>query len=177
MSVSTRVGAALAAGYLLGRFRKLRLALIVGSAMSNKSVRSSGLALLDRTTGGLTASPGVQKIGRQVTTQLADAGRSAAIALASSRIDRLSDQLNERSARLRGELPDLPADEPADEPTDEPADEPQDEAEDDYDDARDERDRRDERDEPEDSEEPEEPEEAPRRRRPRRHATSSGGAR
>lgn len=173
MSVSTRVGAALAAGYLLGRFRKLRLALIVGSAMSNKSVRSSGLALLDRTTGGLTASPGVQKIGRQVTTQLADAGRSAAIALASSRIDRLSDQLNERSARLRGELPDLPADES----TDEPADEPQDEAEDDYDDARDERDRRDERDEPEDSEEPEEPEEAPRRRRPRRHATSSGGAR
>ena len=35
MSSSTRVGTAIAAGYFLGRFKKLRLALLVGSALAN----------------------------------------------------------------------------------------------------------------------------------------------
>ncbi|HET8560984.1 MAG TPA: hypothetical protein VFL69_10730 [Marmoricola sp.] len=130
MSATTRVGTALAAGYFLGRFKKLRLALIVGSALTNGKVRSSGLNLLQQGTGKLTSSPQGQELGKQISEQLLQAGRSAAMTMASSGVDRLSDSLRDRSERLRGgEASEEPEDEDEyaeDEPEDE---EPQDELE------------------------------------------------
>lgn len=101
MSSTSRVGAAVAAGYFLGRFKKLRLALIVGSALANKNVRSRGLGFLQQGTQSLGSSPEVKKLSDQVTSQLVDAGKAAAVTAAASRIDQLSDSLNERSSQLR----------------------------------------------------------------------------
>ena len=115
MSVSTRVGTALAAGYVLGRFKKLRLALVMASALSNKQVRSSGLSLLQPMTAGLASSPEAQKLGKQITSQLVEAGKAAAMTAATQRIDKLSDTLNERSALL-GEGTDEESDEDQEQP-------------------------------------------------------------
>jgi TATA-binding protein-associated factor Taf7 len=116
MSASTRVGAAVATGYVLGRFRKMRLALIVGSALANRNVRAAGMDFIRGQSGGRTTSP------------IVDAGRSAVIAAASTSMDRLSDRLHERRAALGGvqeqEDEDY-EDEPLDE-DEEPADEDED---------------------------------------------------
>ena len=75
MSTTARVGSAVAAGYLLGRFKKLRLALIVGSALANKDVRNSGMGLLQRGGVGL----GTGGLTQQVKSELMHAARSAAV--------------------------------------------------------------------------------------------------
>src|SRR5215204_5654614 len=97
MSTTTRVGSAVAAGYLLGRFKKLRLALIVGSALANKDVRSSGMGLLQRSgVGGIGGG-----LTQTVKSELMQAGRAAAVSVAASKINRLSDRLQERSEGMR----------------------------------------------------------------------------
>lgn len=184
MSSASRVATAVAAGYVLGRFHKLKFAFIVGSALANKKVRGSAFALLQQGSDRMRSSPEVSGLGEQITGQLVDAGKSAALAAASSRMDALSDRLAERSESLRGpstddepEGYDEDRDEPADtdefededdqrrddEPDDEYGDEPDDEYDDDL--GPDDEDEQ----EPDDEDEPEdEPAERPRRARSRR---------
>ncbi|HEY9352534.1 MAG TPA: hypothetical protein VIP28_04760, partial [Nocardioides sp.] len=132
MSVTTRVGTAVAAGYVLGRFKKLRLAVIVGSALSNSAVRDRSIELLKIGTQSLGGSSDVQKLGQQVSGKLVTAGKAAAVAVAAGQIDKLSDRLHERSTLLSGSSSDEDADQDTDEDTDEvPEDEePEDEYED-----------------------------------------------
>lgn len=114
-----RIMAGVTAGYLLGRMHKLKLALIVGSALANRKLVS---AQVDK----LTEAAGVGPLGEQ----LVSAGRNAAIGAVSSRIDAFSDRLAERTNALNGVPIDEDEDEPEDE-YDEPGDdEPADEYED-----------------------------------------------
>src|SRR4051794_19735716 len=105
MSMSTRATAALAAGYFLGRFKKLRLALVVGSVLANKNVRDKGLELLKGGTeklSGVTDSPQ----GKQLTglgAKLLDAGKAAAVTVVAGGVDKLSDSLRERGSALRAQ--------------------------------------------------------------------------
>jgi hypothetical protein len=92
METSTRVGTAIAAGYLFGRFKKLRLALLVGTALASDDVRKSAVGLVQHGTSGL-ASGGAGKIAGQAGSKIADVGRNAAVAAASSRLERISDRL------------------------------------------------------------------------------------
>ena len=46
METSARVGAAVVAGYMLGRFKKLRRALLDGSALANQDLRQMSLRLI-----------------------------------------------------------------------------------------------------------------------------------
>ena len=119
MSATSRVGTAVAAGYLLGRAKKMRMALLVGSAMANRNVRAAGMDLIRGSTGDREPSP------------LLDAGRSAVIAAASTSMNRLSDRLHERRAALVGEDPDQDEDEgePESEEDEEFDDEPVDDEE------------------------------------------------
>jgi hypothetical protein len=110
-----RIMAGVTAGYMLGRMHKLKLALIVGSALANRKLVSSQV---DK----LTDAAGVGPLGEQ----LVSAGRKAAIGAVSSRIDSISDRLAERTDRLNGVAVDED-DEPAE---DEYEDEPEDEYED-----------------------------------------------
>jgi hypothetical protein len=196
MSTTARVGSAVAAGYLLGRFKKLRLALIVGSALANKDVRASGMGLLQRGGGSL----GTGGLTQQVKTELMHAGRAAAVSVAASKINRLSDRLQERSEAMRSESgrggSRTGDDEEVDdqrieqEPEDEDVDEPTDEEEDLETDELDEDDETGTGEEPEDEYEEDEYEDEPeadtdeepdehRRRSPRRRRTAApvgGGA-
>lgn len=196
MSTTARVGSAVAAGYLLGRFKKLRLALIVGSALANKDVRNSGMGLLQRGGAGL----GTGGLTQQVKSELMQAGRKAAVSVAASKINNLSDRLQERSENMRSggsrsevgddEEVDDPRDqenlddtsEDVDEPTDEDDSEEGDEVEEDEDSEPEDEYEDEGEEEPEDEaeEEPdEEPEPEHRRRSPRRRRTAApvgGGA-
>jgi hypothetical protein len=102
MTTTSRVAGALVAGYVLGRFKKLRLALIVGSALANDDVRSKGLGMLAQGGKGLTATPEARKLTQQISTQLVEAGKTAAVSVAASRIDKFSDSLRQRTSNLQG---------------------------------------------------------------------------
>jgi hypothetical protein len=149
MSATARVGTAMAAGYVLGRFKKLRLALIVGSAMANKNVRASGLGLLQHGTKGLRGSPDALRISDQIKSRLIASGRAAAVGAAASGIDRLSDRLHERSDAIRPHTTDEDVEDEDEYDEGEAADQ---EPEDDY-------------DEDEEPDEPRHQHRSPRRRR------------
>jgi cobalamin biosynthesis protein CobT len=116
MSTSSRVAGAVAAGYVLGRFKKLRLAVIVASAMSNPKVRSAVVGMVqERIPGGAM----VGALTNDVGGKLVDAGKTAATSIVASRIDALSQGLADRSQNLRkgtpdGQSPKSRADEPGD---------------------------------------------------------------
>jgi hypothetical protein len=117
-----RIMAGVTAGYVLGRMHKLKLALIVGSALANRKLVS---AQLDK----LTDAAGVGPLGEQ----LVSAGRKAAIGAVSNRIDSVSDRLAERTNALNGLSGDEDEGEPEDEYEDESAEDeeaPEDEYED-----------------------------------------------
>jgi hypothetical protein len=126
MSATSRVAGAVAAGYVLGRFKKLRLAVLVASAMASPKFRSAAAGLIqDRIPGGAI----VGGLTKEVGGRLLDAGKAAATTVVAGRIDTLSQNLADRSESLRKATPGAQAgksrvDEPTDdrsseEPTDE----------------------------------------------------------
>jgi hypothetical protein len=169
----------MAAGYLLGRFKKLRLALIVGSALASDDVRSQGATLLAKGPVGL-AQPAVRKAGKGIAAQLVDAGKSAAVGAAGARIGGLSERLSARTDALQGnsmkdEAEEEPDDDLVDE-SDEPEDESYDEAEEDEDLEEEDDDLDDEYDEedPEDEDEDEDDvDSVPQQRSPRRRRATA----
>jgi hypothetical protein len=141
-----RVMAGVTAGYLLGRMHKLKLALIVGSAIANRKLVSSQV---DK----LTDAAGIGPLGEQ----LVSAGRKAAIGAVSSRIDSLSDRIAERTSALGGSEDDEDDEDEGEEDEDEGEEEPEDEDEDEYEEpAEDEEEPEDEYEEEEPAEEEEE---------------------
>jgi hypothetical protein len=124
------VAGAVAAGYALGRFKKLRLAILVATAMSSPKFRTAAVGLIqDRVPGGAV----VGGLTKEVGGRLFDAGKTAATSVVASRIGSLSENLAERSQTMRkstdGHVSKSQAEpEPDDEETDE-AEEPRDEYE------------------------------------------------
>jgi hypothetical protein len=119
MSATSRVAGAVAAGYVLGRFKKLRLAVLVASAMASPKFRSAATGLIqDRLPGGAI----VGGLTREAGGRLLDAGKAAATTVVASRIDTLSQSLADRSESLRKATPGAQAGKSrADQPTDDRA--------------------------------------------------------
>jgi hypothetical protein len=165
MSTGSRVAGAVAAGYALGRFKKLKLAVLVATAMTSPKFRNAAFGLIEnRIPGGAI----VGTLGKEVGSKLLDAGKTAATSVVASRIDSLSENLAGRSRTMRDGVPNgqsrSPADEAADdrgpaEPEDESSDEEEPEAEYDEEEETDEADEPEaEDDEEEETDEAEEPE-------------------
>ena len=182
MDTNARVGTAIAAGYLFGRFKKLRLALLVGTALASDDVRKSAVGLVTHGTSGL-ASGGAGRLAGTAGSKLIDAGRGVAVSAAASRLERLTDRLAERNESLGGapaESDDRAADDEPEDEYDEPEDDDSEEYEDEepedsdeYDEAEDDEDT----DEEEDAEEPEPPVRARRTRARRARALAPAGGR
>lgn len=160
MKSGPQMGMAVLAGYVLGRRRRMRLALMLGAAASTGGLGRGAGALMSRgrdavgSSGVLDkVSPELSEITGMIRGELLDAGRSAAAAAVSGRIETLSDRLHERAESIRSPRADAD-DDGADDNGDEPSagrDEPREE------DEEFEPDEPDEAEEPEESEEPEEP--------------------
>ena len=174
MDTNARVGTAIAAGYLFGRFKKLRLALLVGTALASEDVRKSAVGLVTHGTSGL-ASGGAGRLAGTAGSKLIDAGRGVAVSAAASRLERLTDRLAERTEALGGTptQSDEPADD-VDEYDDEEETEPADDS-DEYDDEYD--DESDEDEDLEDDDEPPAPFRAQRTRGRRARALTAAGGR
>ena len=116
MSATSRVAGAVAAGYVLGRFKKLSLAVLVGSTIASPKFRSTAAGMIqDRLPGGAV----VGGLTKEVGGKLINVGKTAATSIVASRIDSLSQSLADRSRNLREGAPDgqagkSRADEPAD---------------------------------------------------------------
>ena len=128
MSTTSRVAGAVAAGYVLGRFKKLRMAVLVASAMSNPKFRNAAAEMIQKRIPGGTIVGG---LSREVGGKLVDVGKTAATSIVASRIDTLSQSLAERSDNLRKGTPGGKAGKPeAEEPADDRgSEEPEDEFE------------------------------------------------
>lgn len=100
MKDQARMALAVAAGYYLGRRRKLRWALSVAAAGATKRLTGRHAGLLQQGT-KLLANPEVKALADTVRGRLVEAGRAAAVSAASSRIDALTDRLQERTESLR----------------------------------------------------------------------------
>jgi hypothetical protein len=101
MKSSAPVAVALAAGYLLGRTRKMRWALVLGAAAASGQLGGLKGQLLEQGTKALQSSPELAKIGES-GGRLLDAGKAAAMAAVSSRVDSLSGTLQDRTESLAG---------------------------------------------------------------------------
>ncbi|MGW6909488.1 DNA primase [Streptomyces sp. NPDC054940] len=152
------LGLAIGAGYVLGRTRKLKLALAVGSVVAGKRMHLSPRGVADLVSEQLLKNPQFKEIGDQLREDLRGVGEAASGALVERQLDALSDRLHGRTAEVREQLsgavptPDLGAeDEDAEEAEEETGDEEPRAEDDDLDEAEESEGR-------EEAEEPEEPE-------------------
>ena len=158
MSTTSRVAGAVAAGYVLGRFKKLRMAVLVASAMSSPKFRNAAAEMIQsRIPGGAI----VGGLTREVGGKLVDVGKTAATSIVASRIDSLSQNLAERSDNLRKGTPSGKArksepEQPEDE-SEEEAEEPE-QPEDEYEEEEEEPEQPEDEYEEQEAEEPEQPE-------------------
>ncbi|WP_093905814.1 DNA primase [Streptomyces sp. cf386] len=149
------LGLAIGAGYVLGRTKKLKLALAVGSVVAGKRMHLSPRGVAEMVSEQLLKNPQFKEIGDQLREDLRGVGEAASGALVERQLDALSDRLHGRTAEVREQLsgavptPDLGAeDEDAEEAEEETGDEEPRAEDDDLDEA----------EEPEGREEDEEPE-------------------
>src|SRR5690606_15467993 len=99
-SSSARIAAAVASGYLLGRRRKIKLAIMVGGLLAGKRIATTPRGLLKQANEYIEANPELAKLSESVRTTLMDSARQAAVGTASNRINRLSDTIHERVGKL-----------------------------------------------------------------------------
>lgn len=93
------IAAGVAFGYLLGRTKKMKLALMLGAAamgsrLDVKSLASKGTQLIE-------ASPGAKRLASEVTGRMGGTGKAAVGAMAAKGMDALSDSLERRTERMR----------------------------------------------------------------------------
>ncbi|MYR02907.1 DNA primase [Streptomyces sp. SID6139] len=116
----TALGLAIGAGYFLGRTRKLKMAIAVGSLVAGKKLNLGPGALADLARQQLRDNPQFKEIGDQLRTDLRGVGKAASGAMVERQMSTLADRLHDRTAQVRGELPGAPADESDDESDDGP---------------------------------------------------------
>ncbi|MFF9123847.1 PE-PGRS family protein [Streptomyces sp. NPDC014889] len=135
------LGVALGAGYLLGRTKKAKLALTVGSLVAGKKLNLGPAGIAQMVNQQLMNNPQLKEIGDQLREDLKGVGKAASGAMVERQMTALADRLHGRTAQVRDELagvvPQPGGDEESeeeDEYPDEGDGERQDEYEDEYDD-------------------------------------------
>ncbi|MFJ3146997.1 hypothetical protein ACIPJM_31715 [Streptomyces halstedii] len=101
-SCKKAVALAVAGGYVLGRTKKAKLALALGSLVAGRRLGLNPQDLLTQGFKKVTELPQFQELSVEVKGQLLTAARTAATAMANRRIEGLVDSLRERTEGLRG---------------------------------------------------------------------------
>ncbi|MDH6224466.1 hypothetical protein [Streptomyces sp. MJP52] len=96
------MAAAVAGGYLLGRTKKAKLALLVGTYLAGRRFSLSPSRLAAQGLAKLRETPQFQDLTDQVRHELLQAGRSAVTAAARRKLLDLSESLRDQSERLSG---------------------------------------------------------------------------
>lgn len=104
--MNNRMGMALAlgGGYVLGRTKKARLALGVGSLVLGRRMGVSPKALAEFAAARLRDNPQLGEVGAELRGQLGGVGKAATGALATRQLGGLADRLHARTLDLRDRL-------------------------------------------------------------------------
>jgi hypothetical protein len=100
MKDGVRIGMAVGLGYLLGRTRKGRMALMLVGVGVTGRVGKNPAALLKQGVDVLGSSPQVQTLTETVRGRLVEAGKAAAVSAVSSQVDTLTGKIEERTGAL-----------------------------------------------------------------------------
>lgn len=95
-----KIAAAVIGGYLLGRTKKMKFAIMVGGALMGKKVPTDPTQLLKLAGSLVDKSPELQRLDSAVRGRLMEAGKDAALSVASSRMEALTDSLVNRVENL-----------------------------------------------------------------------------
>lgn len=108
MKGGTQTALALGVGYVLGRRRKMRLTTMLAIGAATGGIGSVGGAAIKRGMKMLGSTEALGKVAPQlgeiadtVRGDLLDAGKAAAVAVATNRIGSLTDSLHEHAQRIR----------------------------------------------------------------------------
>lgn len=104
MNDGLKVTVAITGGYLLGRTRKAKLAIALGSWLLGKRLDLKPQALAREAFDQMGRSPEVAKLAGNVRGELLSAGRAAAMSAMSTRLDRAADSLRDRTDRIEQDL-------------------------------------------------------------------------
>ncbi|QNS03264.1 DNA primase [Streptomyces xanthii] len=100
----TALGLAIGAGYVLGRTKKMKLALALGTMAAGRHAQLGPRALTEFVQKQLADNPQVKKLGEQLRTDLGGVGRAASGALVERRLESLADSLHERTRDVHEQL-------------------------------------------------------------------------
>ncbi|MEV5008386.1 DNA primase [Streptomyces sp. NPDC056159] len=98
------LGLAIGAGYLLGRTKKAKLALTVGSLVAGKKLNLGPSGIAQLVNQQLMSNPQLKEIGDQLREDLKGVGKAASGAMAERQMTALADRLHGRTAQIRDEL-------------------------------------------------------------------------
>ncbi|MFD5910443.1 DNA primase [Streptomyces massasporeus] len=98
------LGLAVGAGYLLGRTKKLKMAVAVGGLVAGKKLNLSPRMVAELLQQQLRNNPQFKEIGDQLREDLRGVGKAASGAMVERQLDALSDRLHGRTAQMRDEL-------------------------------------------------------------------------
>ncbi|MFE9772070.1 DNA primase [Streptomyces sp. NPDC005931] len=98
------LGLAIGAGYLLGRTRKLKMAMAVGGMVAGKKLNISPKMVADLVSQQLRNNPQFKEIGDQLRGDLRGVGKAASGALVERQLDSLADRLHGRTTAMRDQL-------------------------------------------------------------------------
>jgi hypothetical protein len=96
-----RVALGVAGGYLLGRTKKMKLALMLGGMAAGRRAGGPG-ELLNRGTKLVEASPELSRLVGEVRGRLLEAGKGAVVAVATRQVEALTDRVGKRVESLAG---------------------------------------------------------------------------
>src|SRR6476620_9388141 len=99
MSAAAKIGLGVASGYLLGRTKKLKLAITVGSMLAGQRIATSPQGLLKQGSELIDKNPELQKLQEQIMGRLFEALKDAAITTATSRLESVNARLLESGSR------------------------------------------------------------------------------
>ncbi|WP_086560746.1 DNA primase [Streptomyces africanus] len=98
------LGLAVGAGYLLGRTKKLKMAMAVGGLVAGKKLNLSPRMVADLVQQQLRDNPQFKEIGDQLRQDLRGVGKAASGAMVERQLDAVADRLHGRTAQVRDQL-------------------------------------------------------------------------
>ena len=102
MGAEARIIAGVTAGYLLGRGKKMKLALSLAGMLAGKQISTDPKVIAKQVAELADTNPRLADLKGEVTGELLQAAQAAATAILTQRMNTLSDTLRDRSDSLRG---------------------------------------------------------------------------
>ena len=101
MSDNSKIALGVAGGYLLGRTKKMKLALSLGGLLIGQKIPTNPRELLKQGQKLVQGNENLSEIDEMLRGNLLEAARAAALATLSSRMNSVSDSIRERTDGLR----------------------------------------------------------------------------